>query len=162
MLLALGLLLAAGGVGHGETTLRVDVSESEVAVDVKDASVVDVLQELGARAGFEVVHVRPVETKVTIAVRAATIDEVLKQVLRNENYTVVYRGSADGRAGITKVLLLGGVSPRSTPVEVPAPIPPMASLEVGSGERGEAGHLGPASRPGCRRAAWPTRRHRQC
>jgi hypothetical protein len=81
----------------------------------------EVLREIGKQAGFAVLAKEATHPTVNISIKDATPEEVLQQILRGENYALVYRNakgeSARGSGGINKVLLL---SPSGAVVANPA------------------------------------------
>ena len=61
------------------------------------------LRDISAKVGFDLTDYGIPDRDLTVSIQEATVEEVLRQLLRNENYGVVYR-EKDG--GISKVLLL--------------------------------------------------------
>jgi hypothetical protein len=97
--------------GRGaERTLSVVSSSSGLTVEAHEVGAEEVLQEIGRQLGFTVVVNEAARPTVNVSVKDATLEEVLQQILRGENYALVYRNtkgkSAQGSEGIGKVLLL--------------------------------------------------------
>jgi hypothetical protein len=107
--------LGASGTVHAEEApprgLRVDYDPPRLSVEARGASLAAVLSEIGARVGFSVVETAPSSVAVTLSVRDASLDDVLRQLLRAENHTVYYRPGADAAPqtseGIERIELSG-------------------------------------------------------
>src|SRR5262249_47723019 len=91
-LLALAYLASAGvaQAGDGGPRLRVDYVASRVLVDAHDVTLAQVLREIGAKVGFTVVDNRASSALVSVSMQDASVDEVLRRLLRTENHTVLY------------------------------------------------------------------------
>ena len=63
----------------------------------------EVLRDISSKVGFELTDYGIPDRDLTVSIEEATVEEVLRQLLRGENYGVVYR-EKDG--GISKVMLL--------------------------------------------------------
>lgn len=111
----LGVLCMAGIVRaeQVEPGLGVEYDPPQLSVEARDVRLVAVLRAIGARVGFSVVDVGPSSKLVTLSVRNASLDDVLRRLLRAENHTVLYRMrgalSAEPDA-IDRIVLLGGPS----------------------------------------------------
>ena len=62
------------------------------SVVAAQTSVVQVLTEVGEHAGFTVDAPETFNSPITLTVQNAPLDQLLRRVLRNENYIIVYRG----------------------------------------------------------------------
>jgi hypothetical protein len=104
-----------------ERMLSVVSSPAGLTIEAHDVGVDEVLREIGKQAGFAVLAKEATHPTVNISIKDATPEEVLQQILRGENYALVYRNakgeSARGSGGINKVLLL---SPSGAVVANPA------------------------------------------
>jgi hypothetical protein len=118
--------------------LRVQGTPAGLMVEAKEVSLEEVLQAIGAQAGFTVVVEPGVDRPpVTVTIRNAPIETVLAQVLRGENYSLVYR---DGGRAIARLLVLSPptvmAARRPAPVgllQMPAgAVPPNSSLHARS------------------------------
>jgi hypothetical protein len=94
----------------GEDRLYVVVSSAGLTVEAENVSVEEILRDVGAQVGFSVTaKVMPLTLR-SISVKDASVEEVLQQLLRGENYALVYRqpgsSSIQASGGIKKVLLL--------------------------------------------------------
>jgi hypothetical protein len=84
-------------------------SPSGLTVEAHGVGVEEVLREMGERIGFTVVAKEAAYPTVDVSIKDATPEEALQQVLRGENYAIVYRRSEEEQAQeeqIDKVLLL--------------------------------------------------------
>src|SRR5262245_46323752 len=66
--------------------LKVDYVASRLSVDAHDVTLAQVLREIGAKVGFTVVDNRASSALVTVSMQDASVDEVLRQLLRAENH----------------------------------------------------------------------------
>jgi len=98
-----------------ERMLRVVSSPAGLTVEARGVGMEEVLREIGKQLGFTVTAKKVVYPTVEVSIKDAPPEEVLQQVLRGENYALVYRtveGKSKPKNGeIDKVLLL---SPSST------------------------------------------------
>jgi hypothetical protein len=113
---ALIALVCAGLAGparaaDGERGLRVEYQVSRVSVEARDVSLGSVLAAIGVKVGFTVVDSALSPTVVTVSIKDASVEEALRQLLRGENYTMIYaaRGDTASASGpaIDKIVLLG-------------------------------------------------------
>lgn len=81
----------------------------EIELDARRAAITEVLRALAAEAGFEVVLddgiARP---PVDATLQTAPLEDILRDVLRDRNYALVY----DGDDGVSQVILLAPSAPR--------------------------------------------------
>jgi len=108
--LAAAIALAAWALvapARAEPWLSVDYDPPRLSVEARDVSLVTVLNQIGGKVGFSVTETAPVSAVVTISIRNATLDEVLRQLLRAENSTVLYRATAQSVAMIERIVLSG-------------------------------------------------------
>ncbi|HKA52078.1 MAG TPA: hypothetical protein VKJ47_00305 [Candidatus Binatia bacterium] len=127
----------------GEDALNVSSSPAGVTVEAHDVGVEEVLREMGEKIGFTVVAKEATHPAVNVSIKDATPEEALQQVLRGENYAIVYHrpeGEQPQAGKIDKILLLSppnGGSPdvNSQPAKRGRPAP------------GEQGAPGAASLP---------------
>ena len=127
------LLLVSSATPAPAANLTVTVAPSGISVDARDVGVVEVLRELGAKAGFSVVQVGTTQGKLTITLRGAPLKDALRQLLRHENHTLVYRDAGNERDEVDKVVLLGASSPR--PIVADTHGLPPGPLVTGDAER---------------------------
>jgi hypothetical protein len=111
VLSCLTLVGAAHAGGPATPGPRVEYDPPRLSVEAQEASPGAVLRAIGATVGFSVVEMAPSSRAVTVSMRNATLEEVLRQVLREENHAVLYRAGAGGMpgvaAGIDTIVLLG-------------------------------------------------------
>jgi hypothetical protein len=107
--------------GAAERMLSVVSSPAGVTVEAHGVEVEEVLREMGKKMGFAVTTKEAARPTVNVSIKDATPEEVLQQILRGENYALVYRNakgeSVRGSGGIDKVLLL---SPSGAVAATPA------------------------------------------
>lgn len=92
-----------------ESALNVDPSPSGLTVEAHGVGVEEVLREMGEKLGFTVVAKEAAHPVVNVSIKDATPEEALQQVLRGENYAIVYRrpeGKQSQAGKIDKILLL--------------------------------------------------------
>jgi hypothetical protein len=108
----LGLGVAfPGPAAERKTELSVIYDAPRLSVEARGVSLQRVLGEIGQKLGFVVVDYRGSDRLITFSLQDASAAEVLEQLLRGENYAVVYEGQ---RKEIAKVLLLTSAMQAST------------------------------------------------
>lgn len=95
-------LLASGARAQDDAARLVSQSPQGYSLDVHAIPVVQVLTDLGQQAGFTVEAPESFNSQITASVQDAPLDQVLRRLLRDENYIIVYRG------GVQKTSLSGG------------------------------------------------------
>lgn len=82
-------------------------------VEARGVSVTEVLRAIGAKVGFAVVEAGAPRESLTMSLKDATLETVLRQLLRAENYVLVYRSDEGGVAGtrLKTIVLLGPRTP---------------------------------------------------
>ncbi len=116
---ALVALLCFGPLGSARTAdgtppLRVDYHPPRLSVDAHGVTLARVLGEIGAKVGFTVVSNGASSTLVHVSIQDASVEELLRQLLRGENHTVLYLAGGAARdavPGIDTIVLLGEPSP---------------------------------------------------
>ena len=86
-----------------KSDLRVTYSPPRLSVEARGVKLRDVLREVSLKVGFDLTDYGIPDKDLTVSIEEATVEEVLRQLLRNENYGVVYR---EKDRAISKVLLL--------------------------------------------------------
>lgn len=93
-----------GTAAEQKTQLTVTYKAPRLSVEARGVSLQRVLEEIGTKLSFTVVDYGVSDRLVTFSIQEASVEEVLGQLLRGENYAVVY---ADGpQKEIAKLLLL--------------------------------------------------------
>ena len=116
--LAFLVLLAPASALAG--TVTVEGTANEIAVAVQDASLDDVMGQIGRAQGFEVERASG-EPGAAISGRfTGPVGEVMANILQNESYLI--ENSAAAKAGIARIVLLGpaGKSETVAPAAVAA------------------------------------------
>jgi hypothetical protein len=93
----------SGAPAERKNDLRINYSPSRISVEARDVRLLQVLRDISIKVGFDLANYGIPDRELTVSIQEATVEEVLHQLLRGENYGVVYR-EKDG--GISKVLLL--------------------------------------------------------
>ncbi len=108
----LGLGMAfPGAAAEKKTELSVVYNAPRLSVEAKGVSLQRVLEEIGKKLGFVVVDYGASDRVITFSIQDGSIEEVLEQLLRGENYAVIY---GEQRKEIAKVLLLTSSMQAST------------------------------------------------
>jgi len=98
-------------VTAAEEKPRVSVvyEERRLSVEARDVSLTEVLRAVGAKAGFAVVDAGDARRTVTLSSKDATLDAVLRELLRPGNYVLVYRedGGGEKPSRIETIVILG-------------------------------------------------------
>ena len=100
-----------GAAAERKTDLSVIYDAPRLSVEAKGVSLQRVLGEIGKKLGFVVVDYGASDRIITFSLQDASAEEVLEQLLRGENYAVIYEGQ---RKEIAKVLLLTSSMQAST------------------------------------------------
>jgi hypothetical protein len=107
----LGLGVAVPGTAaERKAELTVTYEAPRLSVEARGVSLQRILGEIGKKLGFTVVDYGGSDRLVTFSMQEASAEEVLGQLLRGENYAVVYDGP---RKEIAKLLLLTSAGPAS-------------------------------------------------
>jgi hypothetical protein len=118
-----------------EPKFVVDYDPPQLSVEAREVGLAAVLTAIGAKVGFIVVESAPSSTVVTLSIQKASLDDVLRQLLRAENHTVLYRagGGMSAESGaIDRIVLLGdpgGATAAATPAEGSAQERPRAAQD---------------------------------
>jgi hypothetical protein len=83
--------------------LRVTYSPPRISIEAQGVKLWEVLREVSLKVGFELTDYGIPDRDLTVSIGETTIEELLRQLLRGENYGVVYR---EKDRAISKVLLL--------------------------------------------------------
>lgn len=133
-------LLASTAAAQDEGSKIVSRGPQGYSVDASQTNVVQVLTEMGQHAGFTVEAPDTFNSPITLSLQDAPLDQVLRRVLRDENYIIVYRGGVQKKTisgeGIDKIFLL---SPATAQANKPA---------AANGASPLAGPGAPVQRPG--------------
>lgn len=100
--LGLGVVFL-GAAAERKTELTVIYEAPRLSVEARGVSLQRVLGEIGKKLGFVVVDYGTSDRVITFSIQDASTEEALEQLLRGENYAVIYDGP---RKEIAKVLLL--------------------------------------------------------
>ena len=90
-----------------EPTVSVEYDPPHVSVAATEVGLGDLLRLIGAKVGFSVAEGRAALRRVTVSIASAPVDDVLRQLLRAENHTILYRQGADAIVMVDRIVLLG-------------------------------------------------------
>ena len=121
-MLVAGMLTAAPVLAADDGSVRVEYQGSKLSVSATDVGLVDVLRAIGAKVGFTVAETKAPAPTVSLSVEQASVDDVLRQLLRTENHTILYRQGPGAAALVDRIVLLG--PPGSNDAVVVAGVPP--------------------------------------
>lgn len=111
--------LPARSAAEGRT-LKVVSSATGLAVEAHGVGAEEVLREIGEQVGFTVVIKGAARPLLNVSIKDATLEEALQEILRGENYAILYPGpkgeGTQARGRIGKILLL---SPSNTTEAAP-------------------------------------------
>jgi hypothetical protein len=126
------------GVDNDLGRMRIDYRAPRLSVEASGISLAQLLRAIGAKVGFTVVDAGMAADPVTVAIRDAPVEDVLRQLLRGTNHAVLYpEKMAPVPSAIDKIVLLGlsggaftaSVEP-GRPGATPA-VPEMRDLSIG-------------------------------
>lgn len=111
LLAVLCLGAAAARAGDVAPSLTVDYNPPRLSVEARGVSLARVLAEIGRMVGFSIVDLGNSSDPLSISVHAASVNEVLRQLLQRENHTVLYLAGGGAEPGsphgIDRIILLG-------------------------------------------------------
>ncbi len=90
-----------------EPAVRVEYDPPHVSVAATEVGLGELLRLIGAKVGFSVAEGRAALRPVTVSIASASLDDVLRQLLRAENHTILYRQGADAMVMVDRIVLLG-------------------------------------------------------
>jgi len=127
------MLAAVTSRAEDESRVRVEYDPPHVSVAATEVGLGELLSLIGAKVGFSVAEGRAAMRPVTVSIASASVDDVLRQLLRAENHTILYRQGADARVIVDRIVLLGapaeGVSTGDPGRRASQEGPPVASSE---------------------------------
>ena len=104
ILVFLWMVLPGWGLAaERKSDLRVTYSPPRISVEARGVKLREVLRDISSKVGFELTDYGIPDKDLTVSIEEASVEEVLRQLLRGENYGVVYR---EKDKAISKVLLL--------------------------------------------------------
>lgn len=112
--LTAGSMTLGPGPGHatGESRLQVDYRPPRLSVTATDVGLLELLGAIGVKVGFTVAGARAPSPSVTVAIEGASVDDVLRQLLRTENHTILYRRETDAVVVVDRIVLQGAQGER--------------------------------------------------
>jgi len=85
-------LLASAARAQDDAAPLVSHSAQGYSLDASATPIVQILTEIGQRAGFTIEAPDTFSSQITASMRDVPLDQLLRRVLRDENYIIVYRG----------------------------------------------------------------------
>ena len=90
-----------------DMTVRVEYVPPYLSVSASDVSLGELLKRIGEKVGFTVAAEHAASAPVSVSIPQATVDDALRQLLRAENHTILYRQGAGSGAVVDRIVLLG-------------------------------------------------------
>jgi len=108
-IVAVSLWMAPTGAAAGEPTFVLDYRPPLLSLEARGVPLREVLAGVGKAVGFQVVAGDAASSTVDVLIRDASLDDVLRRLLRGENHTLLYRpGEVKGDPpALDRVVLLG-------------------------------------------------------
>lgn len=104
----LSLVACLAAAGEPAPAISVRFEAAQLSVEAAHTTVSEIIEAIGTQAGFAVVMAGPSASVEHFSHRGGSVEDVLRLLLRSENYVLVYRDAAGGpENGIDTVLLLG-------------------------------------------------------
>ena len=85
-----------------DSTRDLLLTPPRISVEARGVKLREVLREVSSKVGFDLTDYGIPDKDLTVSIEEATVEDVLRQLLRGENYGVVYR---EKDKAISKVLL---------------------------------------------------------
>ena len=98
------VLPRSGSTAERKSNLRITYSPPSISVEAQNVKLLEVLRDISLKVGFDLEGYGVPDRTLTVSIQDTTVEDVLRQLLRGENYGVVYR---ERERAISKVLLLG-------------------------------------------------------
>jgi hypothetical protein len=92
-----------GASAERKTDLHITYNSPHISVEARGISLLQLLRDISIKVGFDLTGYGLPDRDLTVSIEEATVEETLRQLLRAENYGVVYR-EKDG--SISKIMLL--------------------------------------------------------
>jgi len=86
-----------------KSDLRVTYSPPRISVEARGVKLREVLRDVSLKVGFELTDYGIPDRDLTVSIEETTVEDLLRQLLRGENYGLVYR---EKDRAISKVLLV--------------------------------------------------------
>jgi hypothetical protein len=135
-----------------EPGVRVEYDPPHVSVAASEVGLGELLRVIGAKVGFSVAEGRAALRLVTVSIARASLDDVLRQLLRAENHTILYRQEADAMVMVDRIVLLGAPAEGVSVAET-GPRPGQEASAVGSGAGPRSSGAGESATTGERQAS---------
>jgi len=113
-----------------KSDLRVTYSPPRISVEARGVKLREVLRDVSLKVGFELTDYGIPDRDLTVSIEETTVEDLLRQLLRGENYGLVYR---EKDRAISKVLL---VSPPVYAQAAPIPENQQIRTEASLGSEG--------------------------
>jgi hypothetical protein len=134
-----------------EPRVSVEYDPPYVSVAAREVGLGDLLRLIGEKVGFTVAEGHAASRLVTVSIASASVDDMLRQLLRAENHTILYRQGSDAMVVIDRIVLLGapaeGVSVAGAGARPSQEAPAVASDAPGSGASPQTAAAGAVPMP---------------
>jgi len=97
------VLPGSGSAAERKNDWRITYNPPRISVEARGVKLLEVLRAISVKVGFDLTDYGIPDRDLTLSIQEATVEEAPRQLLRGENYGVVYR-EEDG--GISKIMLL--------------------------------------------------------
>ena len=121
------MLAPLGAWAQDDQAVQVEYTPPHLTVAASEVSLGEVLTEIAEKVGFAVALDRATSAPVTVTIERASVGDALRQLLRAENHTIVYRAGAQAAAIVERIVLLGAPSHDAAAAETDSPLAQDAS-----------------------------------
>src|SRR5262245_59087877 len=85
------VLPRSGLTEERKNDLRITYAPPSISVEAQGVRLLEVLRNISLKVGFDLEDYGVPDRNLTVSIQEATVEDVLRQLLRGENYGVVYR-----------------------------------------------------------------------
>ena len=133
VLALVGMACPVADADGGSSRLDVDYRPPRLSVEASGLTLAEILSAIGAKVGFTVEDAGAPSGTVTVSIHGASVEDVLRQLLRGTNHSVLYLQEASpGSTPIDKVVLLGAPGERQQGTAGVAPAAGADPVNTGS------------------------------
>jgi hypothetical protein len=99
-----------------EASIAIDVQEKAIQIWAKEARLDDILQILAKKMDLTLSFMESLPERVSCDHTDTSVEAILKRLLPNRSYSLVYREAGEGRFVPSELKILGQRSPEAAPV----------------------------------------------
>ena len=85
------VLPGSGSAAERKSDLRITYSSPHISVEARGVKLREVLRDVSVKVGFELTDYGIPDKDLTVSVEDSTVEELLRQLLRGENYGALSR-----------------------------------------------------------------------